>query len=271
METLSLILLKKPVMGPILVIVGSLILYYILKEIIVKLFKIQKKSLLLKKTDKRRQVTLCNLALNVVKYFIVIIDIIIILGFFGIDTAAIITSLGVIGVVVGLALQDLLKDFISGFVIMIENQFTVGDYVTIDGFEGEVISLGLKTTKIKAITGEVNIISNHNITKIINHSLADSLAQVDVGVSYDEDLDKVEKILNKLFKRLNGEIKDLKGEIYIAGVNDLSSSAVEIRIRALTKPMCQYDVQRVLLKEIKKEFDKNKIEIPYDQVVIHNG
>ena len=271
MESLLEFILKRQIIGPIIVIIVSIILYYIAKRIIIKLFKIQKKRNTRLTPDKRQQITLCNLVINVVKYFLLILDVVIILSIYGINTTAIVTSLGVIGVVAGLALQDLLKDFISGFVIMLENQYTVGDWVTIDNFEGEVIGLSLKTTKIKAFTGEVNIISNRNVAKVINHSLADSLAQVDIPVSYEEDIDHVEQVLNDLFVRLNKEIEDLRGDIYIAGVNELGSSAVVIKIRVLTKPMYQYIVQRKLRKEIKKEFDKEKIKIPYNQVVVHNG
>src|SRR5699024_1893706 len=108
-------------------------------------------------------------------------------------------SLGVVGVVVGLALQDILKDFIAGFTIMLENQYTVGDTVTIGTFKGEVISLSLKTTKLKAYTGEVNIIANRNVIEVINHSIENSLAVVNVSVDYSEDIEKVEKVLNELF------------------------------------------------------------------------
>lgn len=264
-------ILIKEVVGPICVVLISLMLYYILKNIIKKAFKIQGKHLKVRNLDKRRQTTLCNLLLNVIKYLILIIDIVIILGIFGINTAAIVTSLGVVGVVLGLALQDILKDFIAGFTIMIENQYTVGDTVTIGTFTGEVISLSLKTTKIKAYTGEVDIIANRNVVEVINHSIADSLAIVDVSVAYDEDIVKVEQVLNSLFERLNDEVEYLAGKITIAGVNSLGPSSVDIRITVPTKPMKHIIVQRVLLKEIKETFDKNKITIPFPQMVLHNG
>ncbi len=264
-------ILIKEVIGPIIVIVASLLLYYILKNIIKKAFKIQKKHLTIKHIDHRRQITLCNLVVNVVKYLILIIDVVIILGIFGINTAAIVTSLGVVGVVVGLALQDILKDFIAGFTIMLENQYTVGDTVTIGTFKGEVISLSLKTTKLKAYTGEVNIIANRNVIEVINHSIENSLAVVNVSVDYSEDIEKVEKVLNELFTKLNKEIVDLKGEITIAGVNNLGPASVEIMITAETKPMQQAAVQRILLKEIKEVFDANKIKVPHTQLVLNNG
>lgn len=260
--------LIKEIVGPVIVILVSLLLFYILKNIIKKGFKLQKKHL---NIDSRRQITLCNLMVNVLKYLILIVDIVIILGIFGINTTAIVTSLGVVGVVVGLALQDILKDFIAGFTIMLENQYTVGDTVTIGSFKGEVISLTLKTTKLKAYTGEINIIANRNIVEVINHSIENSLAIVNVSVDYNENIEKVEKVLNKLFEKLNNEIEDLKGEITVAGVSNLGPSTVDIMITAVTKPMQQTSVQRILLKEIKEAFDANKIKVPHTQLVLNNG
>lgn len=264
-------ILIKEVIGPLWVIVISLLLYYFIKYIIKKAFKLTKEHLNNRHINKRRQTMLCNLLINIIKYLILIIDVIIILNIFGINTTGIITSLGVVGVVAGLALQDILKDFIAGFTIMLENQYTVGDTVTIGSFQGEVISLSLKTTKLKALTGEVNIIANRNIASVINHSIQNSLAVVNVSIDHNENIDKVYKILNKLFERLNTEISDLKGKISIAGIDNLNYNSIDIMISVETKPMKHLMVQRILLKEIKDEFDKNKIMIPYQQVVLHNG
>lgn len=267
---LETVLIKETI-GPVIVIVASIFLFYIIKTIIKKAFKLQKKHLQIKHIDHRRQITLCNLITNVVKYLILIIDIVIILGIYGINTTAIVTSLGVVGVVVGLALQDILKDFISGFTIMLENKYTVGDTVTIGTFKGEVISLSLKTTKLKAITGEVDIIANRNVIEVINHSIENSLAVVNISVAYNEDIEKVETVLNNLFEKLNTQIEELADKIQIAGVNSLGPSSVDIMITVLTKPMQHLIVQRILLKEIKEEFDKNNITIPFPQMVLHNG
>ena len=264
-------ILVKEVVGPIIVALVSLVIYYIIKNIINNAFKLEKKHLTNKKIDLRRQKTLCNLIVNVVKYLLLIVDIVIILGIFGINTTAIVTSLGVVGVVIGLALQDILKDFISGFTIMLENKYTIGDTVKIGTFTGEVIDLTLKTTKIKAFTGEVAIISNRNVVEVINYSIENSVAIVDVSISYESDISKVEIILNNLFERLNKEIKGLKGPITILGINSLNSSSIDIRITAQTKPMKHFEIQRILLKEIKEEFDKQNIIIPFPQMVLHNG
>ena len=102
-----------------------------------------------------------------------------------------------IGVVVGLAFQDLIKAFIAGITIVLEGQYRVGDIIEIAGFKGEVIYLGLKSTKIKANTGEIKIISNHLVADVINYSLSDSLAIVDIDIAYESNLEKVEKVFAK--------------------------------------------------------------------------
>ena len=255
------VILSKKVLGVVLIIIGFGLFYFVFKKIIKRV---------LKAADKRRK-TLISLVTNVIKYFFFIVAILMILNIYGIDTTALITSLGVVGLVAGLALQDILKDFLAGIAIITEDQYQIGDIVTINGFKGEILSLGMKTTKLKDYNGDVKFISNGTITEVINHSISSSRAIINLNINYKENIDKVEKILYKLFDELNKEIKDLKSEIQILGVEDLGESSVVIKIVADTKPMRHYDVERILRKRIKEELDKNKIEIPYNQLVVHNG
>lgn len=259
------VLLSKQVLGPVIIIIGFSIVYQLLKKIIRKAL-INKIS----KDDKRKK-TIISLINNLIKYFFLIIAVLMILSIYGINTTALITSLGVVGVMAGLALQDILKDFLAGISIITEDQYEIGDTVTINGFRGEILSLGIKTTSLRSFEGDVKYISNRNITEVINHSRDFSLAIIDLSINYDENIEKVEKVLNKLFEKLNKEISDLKGEIKILGVEDLSSSSVVLRITAETKPLKHFEIQRLLKKEIKEELDRNNIEIPYDQLVVHNG
>lgn len=254
-------ILTKQVIGPIGIIIGFSILYLIFRKIIRKV---------LSKGDKRRQ-TLIGLFTNLVKYFMIIVALLMILDIYGINTSALITSLGVVGLIGGLALQDILKDFLAGIAIITENQYEIGDIVTINGFKGEVLSLGIKTTKLKSYDGDIKFISNGTITEVINHTISNSLAIINLSISYDEDISRVEKVLNNLFKKLSTEIPELTDEIKLLGVEDLGSSAVIFKIIAETKPMKHYDVARKLRKEIKDELNKHDIVIPYDQLVVHNG
>ncbi len=257
-------ILVKEVVGPILIILVSLLIYLVIKSVVNNVFKIRNKYI-----DKRKSKTINGLINNLIKYFIIIIDIVMILDIFGIDTKTLIASLGVVGFVVGLAVQDTLKDFVAGMSIILENQYRVGDTITIKGFRGEVISLGIKSTKIKAYTGEVMIVPNHLIEEVINHSLDKSLAVVDIPVSYDTDINKLESVLNKLFDKLNESIDGITSSIKILGLESYDDSSISYRVVVDTVPMKHYQVERELKKAIKIELDKNGIEIPFPQVVVH--
>ena len=252
-------ILVKEIVAPILIIIISFLLNLICKKLLKRFFKI-------KKNISNKQKTIYSLVYNVVKYFILIVALLMILDIFGVDTKSLIASLG-------LALQDLLKDFISGMTIIFENQYCIGDIISVGDFKGEVIGLGLKTTRIRSYTGEVKILSNRNISEVINYSQMSSFALVDVSVAYEEDYEKVEKLLNNLFIDIkkNKRIPFLKSDIKVLGINELADSAVIIRITAETESYKQYEVQRLIMKEIKILFDKENIKIPYPQIEVHNG
>lgn len=259
-------ILVKEFIAPIVIILVAILINLILKSLLKKLFKI-------KKNISNKQKTIYSLVYNIIKYFILIIAILMILDVFGVDTKTLVASLGVIGLVVGLALQDLLKDFISGVTIIFENQYCIGDTICVGDFKGEVIGLGLKTTRIRNSTGEIKILSNRNISEVINYSQMNSTAIVDIPVAYEEDYERVENILNKLFEdsKKNNKIPFLKNDVKVLGINELSESSIIIRITAETESCKQYDVQRLIMKEVKKIFDKEKIKIPYPQIEVHNG
>ena len=256
---------KKEIIAPVCIIAGAIIIYIIATKIIKKILKIKVKTV-----DEKKQKTLIVLINNIIKYFLAAIALLMILEVYGIDTKSLIASLGVFGLVVGLALQDILKDFISGISIILENQYRLGDTVTINNFKGEVIFLGIKTTKIKAYTGEIKIVANRTITEVINHTLDNSLAIVDVGVNYDSDLNKVEKVLKEVCEELTKNLDYLKGEVTLLGLDKMADSSLVYRISVETESMKHFSVQRQINRAIVDAFNKNKINIPYNQVVIHN-
>jgi len=259
-------ILIKEIIYPILIILVSIVIYLILKCIVNNIFKIKSKRI-----DKRMSKTVNSLVNNLIKYFIIIVAFIMILEVYGVDTMTLIASLGAFGVVVGLAVQDTFKDLICGICIILEGQYRVGDNVTIRGFRGEVIELGIKSTKIRASTGEIMIIANHLIEEVINHSLEKSVVIIDVPVSYDTDIDKMEKVMNDLFLNLDSKISGLKSNIKLLGLESYDDSSMSFRVCVDTVPMENYRIGRELRKAIKLELDKNKIEIPFPQVVVHNG
>ena len=253
---------------PILYIFIGIIFYSIVKRIIISLFNRQSKLL---KQNKNRYKTLVQLLIDIIKFVVIFIVIISILSVYGVNVQAALAGLGIVSVVIGLAFQDLFKDYIVGFSIILEDYFSVGDTITVADFRGEVIHIGLKSTKIKSYDGSIMAIANRNIDKVINYSRSQSLAVVEIPVAYESDLDKVEKVLSDLFKTLPNFIPEIEGDITIWGVEELGDSAVVYKIVAPTVPMQHFMVQRKIRKAVKNRFDKEKIKIPYTQIEVHNG
>ncbi len=256
-------LVSKRFYGPIIALLGGLFIYNIFKSIIVKI-----KSRRSKKKNHKKEETVLNLIRNIVKYIIMVIVSLIILEIYGVNTTSIIASLSVVGVVIGLAFQDTLKNMLSGIIIIFDNRYNVGDVVEINGFIGEVVSLGLQTTKIQAYTGEMFTILNSNVSTVINYTESDTRLILDLGVSYKTDLSKLEKTLNKIKPKLE-KIENVNGPLELLGVDSLSSSQVIYRITILCKPYTHFGVKREALKIIKNAFDKDNIEIPFTQVDVH--
>ena len=260
--------ISKKIYMPIIIIMCTIIVERVLNFVIKKIFNPNIKH---RKMDSKKIQTIRSLLINIIRYVIWAISILWILSIFGINTAAIITGLGVASLVIGLAFQDILKDVLVGIAILFENQFRVGDYVKIGDFEGTVTSLGLKSTRIKAYTGEIKIISNRKIDELINYSMSDLLAVVDLSVSYESKLDEVEKILKLTAMSLKDKIEELISDPEVLGVQSLDDSAVVFRVVAKCKPATHYVAQRKLRKEFKLSLDKNKIKIPYPQLEVHNA
>lgn len=265
MNTFKEVVLVKEVMQPLLIIVISIFIYALINKMIKHFDKTPIKGM-----DQKKRQTILTVLKSVVKYAILGIDVILLLNVYGIDTNAILASVGVIGAVLGFAMQDLLKDIIAGMTILFEDQFRVGDWIQVGDFKGEVITLGLKTTKIKAYTGEVKIISNRVLTEIINFNMQDSMAIIDVMVSYESDLETVENVLSTLCIEQQKKIPAIKGKIDLLGIQELGENGIVYRIVVPCKSMEHIGVERLLKKAIKIAFDQNSIIIPYPQVVLHN-
>lgn len=243
--------------------VGYILLGFILYIIIKGVFNRTK-------SKTKRQETIKNLILSIIKYVIIIFIGLICLSIIGINVTSFLAGLGIAGVVVGLALQDIMKDILSGIFIISDDQFDVGDLVEINGFVGEVLSLGLKTTKLKNYEGKIKFISNRNISEVINYSKSNTMAVLDVPVSYEEDLKRVEKVLNNITKKIDQEI-DTKNSTQILGINNFADSAIIYRIISEVKPAGHYEAQRIMRKIVKEEFDKNNITIPYNKLEVIDG
>lgn len=223
-----------------------------------------------KSIEVKRRNTIVILLENVIKYVFIIIAILIVLSVWGLDVSALVTGLGIVGVVGGLAIQDALKDIIMGCNIIMDNYFVIGDLVTYNGFTGEIIEFGLKNTKIKSADGTVFVVSNRNISEIQNLSQKNSTLLISIPTAYEEKDEKIQKVLDKVCQEIDTwDMSTDKTEIL--GIDSLSSSSVDYLIKAYCNSTDRYTFKRKILGLVKSEFDKNNVKIPYQQVEVHNG
>ena len=253
---------------PIVYIAIGFVVYKLLKRLVTK---VMKKTPKMKKQHQQRANTIRIVILNVIKYVIVFVVLLAILANFGINVKSIVAGLGITTAIIGLAFQDLAKDFIAGVSIITESQFEVGDTIEYDGFMGEVVFLGLKTTRIKDYRGAVKIIANHKLDTVINYSLNNYLAIIDLGVSYDENPDQVATALEEIRKELNGKVPNATGNIEIWGLDDFEDSNMRYRVVVETKAMQHYEAQRFLRTEFKKRLDERNIKVTCQQIEVTNG
>jgi small conductance mechanosensitive channel len=247
----------------VFIVLMALVTIRIVKLIIFKGFKVE--------SNGARALTVARLSSSITRYVVWFVAILLILGVFSVDITPFIASAGVIGIAFGFGAQKLVQDFISGFFIIFEGSFVVGDVVEIDGFKGSVLSLGLKTTVIENWKGERKIISNGNIGSIINFSENDSLAIIEFGVGYETDLMKFKKIIVpflEVTKKKYSEIVELPKYL---GVTKLDDSSINMMIICKTGSMQHFQVERDVRADLVIYLNKNEIEIPFPQVVVHNA
>ncbi|MGA4722073.1 mechanosensitive ion channel family protein [Fictibacillus nanhaiensis] len=249
------------------IIILAIIFKYIVKAAIANVFKVRLKSPL--RLSERRENTLFRLLDNVASYVIYFVAILTILTEFGVDIKAILAGAGVVGLAIGFGAQSLVKDIITGFFIIFENQFSVGDTVRITNFEGTVEEIGLRTTKIKSWTGELHILPNSSITEVTNFSVHNSIAVVDLSIAYEEDIDKAQTIIQEVVKNAKPNYPEMVKEPEVLGVQMLGASEVVIRVTAEVLPMTHFKIARELRKTLKHELEVAGIEIPYPKMVTY--
>mgnify|MGYP000277031493 CR=1 FL=1 len=216
----------------------------------------------------RRAQTLAAVLKSVMRYSIDFIAIVTVLRLFKVDTTSILAGAGIVGLAVGFGAQNLVRDIITGFFIIFEDQFGVGDYITATGLSGTVEELGLRITRLRDFGGELHIIPNGIIDKVTNHSRGAMRALVDVSVAYEEDIDHVLQVLTGVSRKMAEERKEIIAEGPTPlGVINFGPSEVVIRIVAKARAMAQWEVERELRKRIKEAFDREGIEIPYARQV----
>ncbi|MEW6080764.1 MAG: mechanosensitive ion channel family protein [Bacillota bacterium] len=218
--------------------------------------------------DDKRAKTLASLLRSVARYAIDFIAVVTILEVFRIDTKSVLAGAGLIGLAVGFGAQNLVKDIITGFFIVFENQFTVGEFVEAGGVTGVVEEMGLRVTKFRDFTGALHAVPNGTITTSTNWSRGNIRALITVDVAYEENLDRVMTVLERVCEEISREVGTIKEGPKVLGVSDLGASGVSILVLARTEPLEQWGAEREMRLRIKKAFDAEGIEMPYPRRVL---
>lgn len=223
--------------------------------------------------DTTRSSTLAALLKSVLQYTLYFVAAIAILDLLGVQVAGILAGAGIVGLAVGFGAQNLVKDVITGFFILLEDQFRVGEYITTANVSGIVEELGLRVTKMRDFGGQLHIIPNGNITQVTNHNRGSMRALVDIGIAYEENIDEALLVLKQVAEKISSDYpeKIIEGP-EVLGVQAFGPSEITLRVIAKTTPMDQWLIERELRKAIKEAFEAQGIEIPYPkQVFISNN
>lgn len=250
-----------------------LIMYFIIKignKIIDRFIARQVESKLSFSMNEQKAITIGAVLKSALKYGVYISGAALIIGtlFSGVSAAV----LGVGGFAVGIGAQSLVKDLINGFFILFEDQYGVGDHITLGPYTGIVEDIGIRTTVLRDFTGDIHIVPNGSILEVTNHSRGDIRFLVDVEVAYEEDPDNAIKVITSAcnkFKKKNEE--EIRGDIEVLGVISLNASGITIRVIGRAKPLSQWKMERDLRKEIKVALDEAGIEIPYPKTQLINS
>ncbi len=216
----------------------------------------------------QRSETLRHIIRSVSKVVLGVIFLLTISSELGFDIAPILASAGIVGLAIGFGAQSLVKDVISGFFILFEDQFGVGDVIRVGEHAGTVEQMSLRATVLRNLEGQVHVIPNGSIQTVTVLTKEWARAVVDVTVAYKENLDDVFLSLDRVSERLYKEWPDRVLERpAILGVEDLSLDGIKIRLIVKTPPLKQWDVMREWRKRIKEEFDRCGIEVPQRAVL----
>lgn len=268
LETILKIISTKQIYTPVIAIFLGTIACKGINTALQKMMKLKEGK---NSYDQKKKRTIIDLCSNIFKYIIIVIVVVIILEAYGIDTKSIIAGLGVLSAVIGLALQDTLKDFVGGISIIVENYYVVGDIITFGNFTGEVIELGLKSTKVKNFNGEILILANRNVNQIINLSQSKQNIFLELNVAYEEPTEKVENTIKSIIPELEKINYVVKKSVSYLGISSLGDSSVVYMIKMQSYPDRQWQAKRDALKIIKNKFEEDNIKIPYPQIEVHNG
>ena len=212
---------------------------------------------------------LLTIFISVIKYAAVLVWLFFALASFGVNTTVILSGIGILSLIVGLAIQPLLADIIAGLFIVFEDVFHVGDVIVADGFRGTVKEIGMRHTQLVDAGGNIKVINNSDIRSMVNLTDQLSLVSIDMAIEYGESLERVEAIIAKNLNEIKKSIPKIVEGPYYKGVSSLGDSSVNLRFFAMCEENDRFQVERDLNRAFKLLFDQNNINIPFPQVVVN--
>ena len=223
------------------------------------------------KSEKHRVRTVVTLTSNLIRYIAIIAIVIAVLSLLRVDMATILAGLGVIALIIGFGAESLIADVVTGFFILIDNQYNVGDIIEVDGFRGTVSEIGIRTTSLTDTGGNVKIINNSDMKSILNRSDNSSKAVADFSIPYETDLVKLEEKIPALLEEiLQAHPEVFKSVPKYLGVQTLNSSSVDLRFVAEVGESDIYSGARILNHDLFVGFRGLGVECPFPQVDVHS-
>lgn len=222
----------------------------------------------------KRTQTLGSMVRYVLNIGILIVTAMIVLEELGIQIGPVLAAAGIVGLAVGFGAQSLVKDVITGFFILLEDQIRVGDVVQIGQQGGLVEKMSLRTTVLRDLSGNVHYVPNGKIEVVTNMTKDYSRYVFDIGVAYREDVDQVVDLIKEVDQALRDDpafANDILEPIDILGLDQFGESALVIKARTKTLPIKQWNVAREFNRRLKKKFDENDIEIPFPHMTLYMG
>jgi len=207
------------------------------------------------------------------------VGIIVILAELHVHLAALLTGAGLVGVVVGLGAQNVLKDYLAGILIIMENQFRVGDIVSMSAglgtpVAGVVEDISIRATRLRDIDGNLHIVPNGSAGIVTNLSYKFAQVNVDINLTYETDIDKVELIINEIGKQMEHDevwADRIIEPIKFMQVSSFGDSAIVVKAVGKVKPAAQWDVASAFRRRVKTAFEKEGIHIGLPQIVVHQA
>ena len=218
--------------------------------------------------EDKRYSTLKGVIQSVARYTIYFIGITPILETLGINVSSLLAAAGIGGLAIGFGAQNLVKDVITGFFILLESQFQVGDYIETAGKSGIVEEMTLRVTKIRDFNGDMHIVPNGSVDRVTNKSVGNMRAWVDISIAYEENIDNAMEVLVQVCQEIARDCDRIVEGPTPLGVTKLGDSDMVLSIVAKTVPMEQWAVERLIRKRVKEVFDEKGIEIPYPRRVV---